>query len=296
MKTTAAVTLVALTFFYAPLAQADTFGSGANTFDIEFVTIGDPGNPPGPYSYGSVRYDYRIGKYEISEDMINKANALGNLGITHGGQGANKPATSVSWFQAAKFVNWLNTSTGGMPAYKFDDAGNFRIWESGDAGFDPNNQFRNRLARYVLPSSHEWFKAAYYDATAGVYYEFATGSDTLPTPVASGTAAGTAVYNVQSGPADITLAGGLSPYGTMAQCGNVIEWQEQELFVSDPFFFRPTSGGWWSDSDPLVLSAIWNFPYEPTHEEDAIGFRVASIPEPSTMLMGALAAAGLRTR
>ena len=26
-------------------AVADTFGSGANAFEIEFVTIGDPGNP-----------------------------------------------------------------------------------------------------------------------------------------------------------------------------------------------------------------------------------------------------------
>jgi hypothetical protein len=26
-------------------ARADTFCSGANTFDIEFVTIGNPGNP-----------------------------------------------------------------------------------------------------------------------------------------------------------------------------------------------------------------------------------------------------------
>ena len=112
MKTTAAVTLVAVTLFYAPLAYADTFGSGANQFDIEFVPIGDPGNPSHPSGIGSVPYVYRMGKYEISEDMINKANALGNLGITHDGRGANKPATSISWFEAAKFVNWLNTSTG----------------------------------------------------------------------------------------------------------------------------------------------------------------------------------------
>jgi hypothetical protein len=25
--------------------KADTFGSGANTFTIDFVTVGDPGNP-----------------------------------------------------------------------------------------------------------------------------------------------------------------------------------------------------------------------------------------------------------
>ena len=28
-------------------AAADSFGSGDNAFDIDFVTIGDPGNPDG---------------------------------------------------------------------------------------------------------------------------------------------------------------------------------------------------------------------------------------------------------
>ena len=63
---------------------ADTFGSGANSFSIDFVTIGNPGNPPdaNPNPAGAVPYSYRIGTYEISELMIDKANALGGLGIT----------------------------------------------------------------------------------------------------------------------------------------------------------------------------------------------------------------------
>ena len=41
------------------------------------MTIGNPGNPPdaNPNPAGSVPYSYRIGKYEISEQMIEKANA-----------------------------------------------------------------------------------------------------------------------------------------------------------------------------------------------------------------------------
>ena len=61
--------------------RADTFGSGANTFDIEFVTIGNPGNAAdttgNPNPAGSVPYTYRMGKFEISEQMIDKANAAG---------------------------------------------------------------------------------------------------------------------------------------------------------------------------------------------------------------------------
>ncbi len=105
-------------------AHADTFGSGDNTFEIEFVTIGDAGNAPDtsdPDPVGAVAYEYRIGKFEISEQMIEKANTLGGLGITKDTRGPNKPATSVSWFEAAKFVNWLNESKGFSPAYKFID-------------------------------------------------------------------------------------------------------------------------------------------------------------------------------
>ena len=48
------------------------------------MTIGNPGNPPdaNPNPAGRVPYSYRIGKYEISEQMIDKANAAGGLGVT----------------------------------------------------------------------------------------------------------------------------------------------------------------------------------------------------------------------
>jgi hypothetical protein len=111
--------------------------------------------------------------------MIDKANAEGGLGITKNTRGADKPATSVSWNQAARFVNWLNTSSGSTPAYKFaiqpGEAGyiqntNIELWTISDAGYNPNNLYRNSLARYFLPSVDEWYKAAYYDPISGVYY------------------------------------------------------------------------------------------------------------------------------
>jgi formylglycine-generating enzyme required for sulfatase activity len=44
--------------------------------------------------------------------MVTKANAVGGLGITYTERSANNPATSVSWNEAARFVNWLNVSSG----------------------------------------------------------------------------------------------------------------------------------------------------------------------------------------
>jgi len=302
MKTTS-FAILSFVLVYGTASYADTFGTDPNTtFDLEFVTIGNPGNADdrtgSPNPAGSVPYNYRIGKYEISKDMIDKANTLGGLGLTHNGRGTNKPATSISWFDAAKFVNWLNTSEGHLPAYKFDGSGNFQVWRSSDVGYNPNNLFRNSQAKYVLPSVHEWYKAAFYDPMASVYYKYPTASDTIPTHVASGTQAGTAVYAHGGGPADITLAGGLSPYGTMAQGGNVWEWEETDSDLvndSDSAGLPPRRGlrgGYWSIHLFRILSSSNRNNPDPRDAGVSLGFRVASvdpIPEPTTCAL-ALAA------
>lgn len=56
-----------------------SFGSGVNQFNMEFVTIGNPGNAADttgdPNPAGSVGYTYSVGKYEVSEQMISKYNS-----------------------------------------------------------------------------------------------------------------------------------------------------------------------------------------------------------------------------
>jgi len=280
----------------------ETFGSGANQFSMDFVTIGNPGNAAdttgSPNPAGAVAYTYNLGKYEVSRDMITKANSAGSLGITlqdmtsYGGNGVNRPAAGISWNEAAKFVNWLNTSTGGTAAYKFV-GGTFQLWSAGDAGYNANNLFRNSLAKYWLPSSDEWYKGAYGKAD-GSWSDFPNGSDSAPTAVAGGTTANTAVYNGQSGPADITNAGGLSSYGTMGQGGNVIEWNEtaRDLINNTAGENRQLRGGsWLSDSSSLDASdRTWA---SPLYVNSSYGFRVASVPETSTGLLVVLGLSGL---
>ena len=156
--------------------MADTFGTGGNTFTIDFVTIGNPGNAanyhPYGWSYGAVPYTYQMGTYEVSRDMITKANNAGGLGISledmtiYGGNVGTHPATGVSWFEAAKFVNWLNTSSGHAAAYNFDGNGNFTLWTPAEAWTQGGeNLYRNKEAHYFLPSENEWYKAAYYNGT-----------------------------------------------------------------------------------------------------------------------------------
>ncbi len=301
MKICTTFAILALTLIFSSTVYADPFGSGLNSFDIEFVTIGDAGNPAdegvgdNPADVGSVDQVYRIGKYEVSEEMVNKANSEGGLGITHDNRGANKPAGKVSWLEAAKFVNWLNTSSGTMPAYKFDGGGNFQLWQPGDAGYDPNNRFRNSQSKYFLPNADEWHKAAYYNSVTGDYGDYPTANGELPNRVISGTTINTAVYDlpIEVGPADIMLAGGLSPYGTMGQGGNLLEWEESELdLVNDSISsIRGMRGGYFIFPE-ILMRAERRIGFQPSFENFAVGFRVASVPEPSTLLLGALAFVG----
>lgn len=215
-------------------AAVVSFGSGANQFSMQFVRIGNPNNAAdtngAPNPAGSVSYLYDMGKFEVSEDMITKYNAnfgtANNLEITTTDGGANKPARSISWNEAARFVNWLNTSTGNSAAYKFTTSGvndNIALWDATDTlDYDAANPYRSVRAKYVLPSYNEWHKAAYYDPRSGTYFRYANGRDTAPNAVASGKGNNTAVYDqsLEQGPADVTQAGGLSPYGVMGLNGN----------------------------------------------------------------------------
>jgi len=278
----------------------ENFGSGDNAFTMEFVTIGNPNNAAdttgSPNPAGSVAYTYNLGKYEVSRGQIDKANSAGSLGITYTSYSStvNKPGTGISWYEAATYVNWLNTSTGGTAAYKFV-GGNFQLWSAGDEGYNANNLFRNSLAKYVIASSNEWYKGAYGNAD-GSWSNFPNGTNIAPTAVAGGTDANTAVYgqSASTGPADINNAGGLSSYGTMGQGGNVWEWNETAYDGSNNTAgeTRELRGGAWSSNSGL-LDASYRLNYNPTNESSIVGFRVASVPEPSTGLLVLLGLSGL---
>jgi formylglycine-generating enzyme required for sulfatase activity len=238
-----------------------------------------------------VSYRYPIGKYEISEQMIDKANAEGALGITKNTRSPDRPATSVTWYEAARFVNWLNTSTGNVPAYKFV-GNNFQLWQPTDPGFDPHNLYRNTLARYFLPSIHEWHKAAYYDPIAGLYYDYPTGSDSVPDGIDF---VGDPVFDAvffdggnNGGPNTLANVGLASPYGTFAQGGNTREWVETafDRINNNPTKQRSTPGGGWADHPNLL--AAWNtgIGVSPQDDNSVVGFRISSvIPEPSSVIL-----------
>ena len=295
-----AVLFAAVTLSIQPSAQADTWGGGTtNEFTIDFVDIGNTGNVADTTTYGSVPYEYRTGKNEISQLQITKATQIGMANVSAGAWTESQPAANITWYEAAAFVNFLNTNSGKTAAYNLtfsNSQWSMAVWSSEQAWTaGGTNLYRNKDAFYFLPSENEWYKAAYYNAAGTNYFLYPTASSTAPTAVASGTSAGTAVYNsAASVPAIVGSAGGLSPYGTMGQGGNVWEWSESAFDGSNssPSEFRALRGGVWFDTEGNLRSS-GRASGVPTLEHFDVGFRVASVPEPSTYALLLMTAAGV---
>jgi formylglycine-generating enzyme required for sulfatase activity len=307
------------------LAGTVTFGGNGvgQSFGMDFVTIGNPGNAAdtdltaAPLNAGSVGRTYDINTFEVSRAMITAYNAnpgvvlitmqdmsAGAGGSNNGGNGVDRPATGITWNEAARFVNWLNTQKGFAPAYKYANSTittNLTPWTANDTlDYDASNPYRSKRSNFFLPSFNEWYKAAYYDPSAnsgaGGYWDYANGSNTAPTASAGGTTANTAVYNqaLAQGPADVKNAGGLSKYGVMGLDGNVFEWEESsaDLLNRDGSSNRGWRGGGWAHDTSLMGASYRRTDIAPTGEDNEIGFRVASynsdavVPEPSMMVIG----------
>jgi formylglycine-generating enzyme required for sulfatase activity len=284
-----------------------TFGSDANAFTVNFVTVGNPGNGGdagagdgryrSPVGAGAVPYPYRISVTAVPQEWIEKAKAMGYGKLPEFGDSnqiyqeyplqGKQPAIWVSWIGAALFVNWLNTSQGFKPAYKFSYNTQYKaaipeLWDVAESWqLGGVNRFRNKDAKYFLPSENEWYKAAYHknDGVTANYWDYATGSNNPPSPVAGGTAVGSAVYaSSNKTPADVDNAGGLSPYGTMGQGGNTYEWVETsaDRANTNGGARRMTLGGQWQAQEPELRSDVVNVedfgmrrPYT--------GFRIAAL-------------------
>ena len=261
----------------------DLFGHNENSFVIDFVAVGDPGNVNDPvaipYPMGGVSYPYRIGKFEVSEEIINKASAEGRLGLSTSTRGPRKPATRLDFFERARFVNWLNESTGHHAAYKFNESGGWELWpeeESWDLG--GVNRYRHKDAFYFIPSADEWYKPAFFDGDR--YHLYSFGGDQDPLPVPFGRVGGTAVFGqtTTSNPADVDDAGGLSFYGTMAQSGNVSEYLETAFDGRNDSVSvaAQVRGGHWASGTTGLRSTAGGNNARPNSSADTLGFRVAA--------------------
>jgi formylglycine-generating enzyme required for sulfatase activity len=314
-----------LVCFISGFSLADTFGTGVNQFEIDFVAItGDASSANGTnisqYSSEETRYktfedtgyDYRIGTYEITNDQWNKFKAAyGTMTGSHPEvydqdsrfTGNNIPSNNVSWLEAAQFVNWLNTSSGHQAAYKFDGTPGtsdyrFSIWNSTEA-WGGTNLYRHKDAFYFLPTEDEWVKAAYWNGNT--LQEYSTIDGLLPTQNGwnfydDGYATGQfSPWDVGSGSEELN--------GTYDMMGNLWEWVENDdRGRYSTLFGRVQRGGaFYSSFSPESLGlGLFYRSVGPTTgdfaENAGWGFRVASVPEPTTLLVLGIGAVLIRKR
>ncbi len=301
--------------FISGVVFADTFGTGSNQFDIDFVRItGDAdsanGTNIGPNKlegFTDPGYDYRMGKFEITNDQWNKfvdinGAPTGSPGSAYDESpywtGTNVPMNIVSWYEAAQFVNWLNTSTGHQAAYKFTGTQGTKdytlgVWSASDAGYNAANPYRNSNAYYFLPTEDEWVKAAYWNGTN--LQTYATVGDTSPTQ------SGWNFYDNgyatnPAGPWDVG-DGTEELNGTFDMMGNVWEWMESPYYSGDYSFGsdRGIRGGSYVSQDKTLRSSVRDD--DIAHNDyGSLGFRVASVPEPCSLALFALAGVVMRKR
>jgi hypothetical protein len=82
----------------------------------------------------------------------------------------------------------------------------------------------------------------------------------------------------------------------LGQGGNVYEWEETDFDLVNDFGARGVRGGSTHSIFFPLLASTRNLGGIPSVGSEDTGFRVASIPEPSTLLLGAIASLGLLLR
>jgi formylglycine-generating enzyme required for sulfatase activity len=243
---------------------------------IDMVTVGNPGNAPDTryngISVGSVNHVYQIGKYEVTAGQyteflnavakadpnglydpelsdptdvlfgarganIQQSGASPNFTYSVAADWANRPVNYVSFWNAARFANWLHN---GQPTGAQGPG-----TTEGGAYINVGNQAtfaRQPGAKFFVPTEDEWYKAAYHNKSAGLvasYFDCPTGSNTAPINTLpdpgnhanlyddfhtgnGGYTIGSPYYRTNVG----DFVNSPSPYGTFDQGGNVSEWNE----------------------------------------------------------------------
>ncbi len=167
------IRIVLASVLIAAGAQADLITNNGVVVNMEFVSIGYPGNVADAITtYGAVGYNYRIGTYEVTADqwkLVHDADS--RIGLSSSATG-DRPENRKDWFEIARFANWLTSGDPYKGAYQFNDSGGF-------IAIDRDAAQQNYDTVYAMPTENEWYKAAYLKSDGSGYTIYPTG-DTVP--------------------------------------------------------------------------------------------------------------------
>ncbi len=293
------------TFGLAILAGISLVSPAFAVVSMSWTSIGNVNNAADPSTgYGAVGYAYNIGTYEVTNaqyvDFLNAKGASNTNGIFNGTMGtagvygsnitqtgvsgsyqysvsstyANMPVVGVTWFDAARFSNWLGNGQGSNSM----ETGAYTL-----AGAMSGIITANAGASVYIPSENEWYKAAYYNGANSTYSLYPNGLNTIT--------AADANYNGALGRATDVGYGKASSSGTFGQGGNAWEWNDAVISGSS----RGLRGGSWL-LDVINLASSSRYGYVPSFEYYIIGFRVASVPEPTSVFLAIFGSGVMLTR
>jgi sulfatase modifying factor 1 len=319
--------IVSLLLFFATTLVALQSPAAAGGVSMAWSYVGNPNNPAdatvmndGTLGYGSVPYSYNIGTYDVTNSQyvafLNSndptgADPLGLYGdspplyyLPYGGINFNSaapdgskysaisgdgqhPANFVTFFDALRFANWLDN--GQVPGST--ETGAYTLLGGRPTPSNANSITRNPGATIFLPTENEWYKAAFYNPATSSYYQYATSSNAAPFATLPTATPNTANYDAlphEVGPGTLTdvgaYSGTTSPYGAFDMDGNVFQWNETLIFDGQ----RGVRGGTFDGLPDYLLSSGrgWD---QPGDFNQNTGFRLASIPEPSTGVLAVVA-------
>jgi formylglycine-generating enzyme len=307
---------------------------GQKSLDFVTVGDAGNAKDTGGYYIGTVAYKYQIGKYDVTVgqycQFLNAVAATDTYGLYNAGMATppsagwyavgcgiarsgdpgsytyqvtrnpDFPVDFVSWGSAARFCNWLSHGQpSGVEGPETTETGAYAL-SGGTSSAALMGVTRTAGAKYWIPTLDEWYKAAFYKGggTNAGYWTYPTRSNDVPSNVLSETGTNNANFATGYGtgftdPVEfLTPVGAFKnspgPYGTYDMGGNVMQWNEWSLNGS----YRGQRGGAFADL-PGCMKASASYAMEPTFT-GAIGFRVASVPEPGSLaLLACGAIAGL---
>jgi formylglycine-generating enzyme required for sulfatase activity len=304
--------------------------------DPIFVPVGDVTNAADPATgYGRVTESFRIGKYEVTigeyTAFLNAVAAEDPAGLYHEGMAqdrtsagitrtstaagftyavtgpagiappgasssAHRPITYVSWFDAARFANWMaNGQPAGEQGSATTENGAYDLTNVVAGTLPVRNTVNPSTGKpptFFLPTENEWYKAAYYDPSlqqsSGGYFRFATRSNATPGNVI-GDVANQVNYIFSTGAMTVTqeptieatqnyltnvgaMRSSESWYGTFDQNGNVWELTESAGMTGGAVILR--GGGWTSFAS--YLESGYRLGAQSTTAASNAGFRLAA--------------------